>query len=310
MIRAAFLGTPAAAVPSLAALMEVAAVEFVVTQPDRPKGRGRVVEAAPPVKVAATEWGLRIEQPESNRDLDILFTGNTLDVAVVVGYGRILKPMVLASVKRGFVNVHFSLLPRWRGAAPVERAVLAGDDYSGVSLMVLDKGLDTGPVFAAVETEIAEYETAGELTGRLAALGADVLRNHLEDYVHEKLLPARQMQTGATFAPRLTTAEARLDWRLGPSAFGRAVRAFNPRPGGWTEGEGTRLKIFEVGPASPVVAPGEIRIVNGRPILGLGGGSVELVEVQPAGKPRQSGKDWANGRRGAGLRLERAEQSG
>lgn len=309
MIRAAFLGTPAAAVPSLAALMQVAAVDFVVTQPDRPKGRGQTLEP-PPVKVAAAEWGLHVEQPESNSDLEILFTGNTLDVAVVVAYGRILSRTSLESVKRGFVNVHFSLLPRWRGAAPVERAVLNGDDYSGVSLMVLDEGLDTGPVFAAVETEIAEYETAGELTGRLAALGADVLRDHLEDYIHEKLLPARQMQTGATLAPKLKTEEARLDWQLGPSAFGRAVRAFNPRPGGWAEGEGTRLKIFEVGPASPVVPPGEIRVINGRPILGLGAGSVELVEVQPAGKPRQSGKDWANGRRGVGLRLEPPAQVG
>ena len=306
MIRAGFLGTPAAGVPTLAALMEVALVEFVVTQPDRPRGRGQSRDASP-VKIAAGEWGLRVHQPDSNDELLELFQGAGLDVAVVVAYGRILQPELLSSVKRGFVNVHFSLLPRWRGAAPVERAILAGDRFSGISLMVLDEGMDTGPVIAAAETEIAEYETAGELTGRLAALGADVLRDHLEDYIHEKLLPARQMQTGATTAPRLTTAEARLECSMGPREFARAVRAFNPRPGGWMRGQGTRLKIFEVGPASAVVPVGEIRVIDGRPILGVDEGAVELIEMQEAGKARLTGKAWANGRKGHGLRLDTAE---
>ena len=303
MIRAAFLGTPSAAVPSLAALLELAAVEFVVTQPDRPKGRGRRIEA-PPAKLAAEEWGLRVFQPTTHTELLALFDEAALDIAVVVAYGRILKPAVLESVAQGFVNVHFSLLPRWRGAAPVERAILAGDAYTGVSLMVLDEGMDTGPVFAAAETEINEYETAGELTGRLASMGADVLRDHLQDYINDKLRPARQMRTGATTAPRLTSAEAQLDVNAGRAAFSRAVRAFNPRPGGWLAAEGQRLKVFEVGPATPEVGVGEIRIVEGRPILGLAGGAVELVEIQPAGKPRLSGRAWANGRRGVGLQLD------
>ena len=303
MIRAAFLGTPAAAVPALAALMEVASVEFVVTQPDRPKGRGRRMEA-PAAKLAATEWGLPVYQPTTHTELLALCDEAALDVAVVVAYGRILKPAVLESMEHGFVNVHFSLLPRWRGAAPVERAILAGDDYTGVSLMVLDEGLDTGPVFAVAEIEINEYETAGELTGRLASLGADLLRDHLADYVNDRLQPARQMRTGATMAPRLTTAEAALDVGLGPTAFSRAVRAFNPRPGGWVAAEGQRIKIFEVGPATPNVNQGEIRVMDGRPMLGLAGGTVELVELQPAGKPRLTGKAWANGRRGVGLTLE------
>ena len=303
MIRAALLGTPAAAVPSLAALMEVASVEFVVTQPDRPKGRGRKVES-PPVMDAATEWGLPVYQPNTHAELLGLFEEAGLDVAVVVAYGRILKPATLESVEHGFVNVHFSLLPRWRGAAPVERAILAGDQYSGVSLMVLDEGLDTGPVFAAAEIEIAEYETAGELTGRLASLGADVLRDHLEDYVNDRLQPARQMATGATTAPRLSSAEAQLDVAVGPHEFARSVRAFNPRPGGWVEAEGQRIKIFEVGPATPDVAAGEVKMISGRPILGLASGAVELVEVQPSGKPRLSGRAWANGRRGVGLTID------
>ncbi len=307
MIKAAFLGTPAAAVPSLAALMEVAAVEFVVTQPDRPKGRGRRVES-PPVKQAALEWGLPVRQPDSHSDLASLFVGASLDVAVVVAYGRILKPDVLTMTKNGFVNVHFSLLPRWRGAAPVERAILAGDDYTGVSLMVIDEGLDTGPVFAAEDTAITDHESAGELTGRLASLGADVLRDHLSDYLHERLKPARQMATGAKSAPRLTTAEAALDVTLSPSAFGRAVRAFNPRPGAWIQAEGQRLKILEVGPATPAVSTGHIEVFSGRPFLGLATGSIEIVELQPSGKSALSGKAWVNGRRGEGLVLDEAPQ--
>lgn len=285
--------------------METATVEFVVTQPDRPKGRGRHLEA-PPVKRAAAEWGLPVLQPRSPTDLLGLFHKNDLDVAVVVAYGRILKPAVLAATKHGFVNVHFSLLPRWRGAAPVERAILAGDDYTGISLMVLDEGMDTGPVFAAVETPINEYESAGQVTGRLASLGADMLRDHLDDYVHDRLRPARQMATGATAAPRLTTAEAHLDAALSPTAFARAVRAFNPRPGAWIQAEGHRLKIFEVGPATNEVKQGSIEIINGRAILGLQGGSIELVELQPPGKVALSGRAWANGRHGRGLVLDQA----
>lgn len=308
MIKAAFLGTPSSAVPSLAALMELASVEFVVTQPDRPKGRGRHLEA-PPVKRAGAEWGLPVHQPRDQTDLLSLFTRYELDVAVVVAYGRLLKPAVLDSTAHGFVNVHFSLLPRWRGAAPVERAILAGDEYTGVSLMVLDEGMDTGPVFAAVETPINEYESAGQVTGRLASLGADMLRDHLDAYVHGRLRPARQMKTGATSAPRLTTAQAHLDIALSPTQFARMVRAFNPRPGAWVHAEGHRIKIFEVGPATNTLEPGSIEIINGRAILGLEAGSVELVELQPAGKPSLSGRQWANGRHGKGLFLDEAPDS-
>lgn len=305
MIRAAFLGTPSAAVPSLAALTETTSVEFVVTQPDRPKGRGRKLDASP-VKVAATDWGLPVRQPESHAELLALFDAEPLDVAVIVAYGRILRPGLLETTEAGFVNVHFSLLPRWRGAAPVERAILEGDDYTGVSLMVLDEGLDTGPVFAVEDTPINEYESAGQVTGRLAWIGADLLRGHLDAYVHGRLAPARQMATGAKNAPRLTTAEAQLDASLPPSAFARAVRAFNPRPGAWIQAEGGRIKVFEVGPATPRVEQGSIQIVNGRPVLGLLGGSLELVEMQPAGKPTLSGRAWANGRHGQGLTLDEA----
>jgi methionyl-tRNA formyltransferase len=304
MIRTAFLGSPASAIPTLAVLLELASVDFVVTQPDRPQGRGRSVDISP-VKRAASEWGLPVYQPRRDDELLSLFSGAELDVAVVVAYGRLLRPEVLATTDVGFVNVHFSLLPRWRGAAPVERAILAGDDYTGVSLMVLDEGLDTGPVFAVEETPINEYESAGEVKGRLAWIGADVLRGHLEDYVNGRLSPARQMRTGSTTAPRVTTAEARLDPTGSRTQFSRVVRAFNPKPGAWFVVEGARIKVFEVGPATPNVDIGRIEIINGRPILGLDGGSLELVEVQPAGKAPQSGRAWANGRRGKGAEIDR-----
>jgi methionyl-tRNA formyltransferase len=259
---------------------------------------------SPVVKEAALEWGLPVHQPRTSDELVAVFQAVPLDVAVVVAYGRMLPPEVLAMPENGFVNVHFSLLPRWRGAAPVERAILAGDDFTGVSLMVLDEGLDTGPVFAAEETPINEYESAGQVTGRLSWIGAEVLLGHLDAYVHGRLAPARQMATGATNARRLTTAEAHLDAGLPAPAFARAVRAFNPRPGAWVAAEGGRIKIFEVGPATPDVEQGVVEIINGRPVLGLRGGSVELVEVQPAGKPVVSGRAWANGRRGRGLVIE------
>jgi len=303
MLRAAFLGTPSSAVPSLAALMEIASVEFVVTQPDRPRGRGRRVDASP-VKEAALEWGLSVHQPGNQADLLSLFRHRNLDVAVVVAYGRILRPEILASTESGFVNVHFSLLPRWRGAAPVERAILAGDETTGVSLMVIDEGLDTGPVFAVADTPINEHESAGQVTGRLSWIGADVLRETLDSYRHGHLRPAAQMATGATSAPRLATAEAQLNVTLPATAFARAVRAFNPRPGAWVEAGGERLKILEVGPAAVGPAAGSIEIINGAPILGLTNGAVELVELQLSGKAPVSGRAWANGRRGEGLLLD------
>lgn len=308
-MRAVFLGTPVAAVPALAALMNVATVELVVTQPDRPRGRGRQV-AASPVKDAAIEWGLPVAQPHSGRELFDVLVGSELDVGVVVAYGRILRPDVLAMTRVGFVNVHFSLLPRWRGAAPVERAILAGDELTGVSLMVLNEDLDTGPLFAVKETEIAPYESAGVVIGRLASIGADLLQESLESYIHGDLRPAAQMETGATFAPRLGTAEARINPRSTAEQVHRVIRAFNPRPGAWIMAGGSRIKILEAGPASAGPDPGVIDVGRGRPILGVSDGAVELVRLQPAGKAPLSGRAWANGRRGVELRLDPFDHPG
>ena len=171
-MRAAFLGTPSAAVPPLAALLDVADVPVVVTRPDAPKGRsGR--PAPPPVKLAAAEWGIEVAQPASSKELLTVLRGHALDLGVVVAYGRILGSEALATTRAGFVNLHFSLLPRWRGAAPVERSILAGDAVTGISLMHLDEGMDTGPIISAVETPIEDDETARQ---KMKEIGLDESR--------------------------------------------------------------------------------------------------------------------------------------
>ncbi len=295
-MRAAFLGTPAAAIPSLASLLQTATVDVVVTRPDRPRGRGRRV-GEPPVKAAAREWGLDVAQPASTDELRAALAGRELDVAVVVAYGRILAPDVLEMTRVGFVNVHFSLLPRWRGAAPVEWAILAGDDVTGVSLMLIDEGVDTGPVIAAHETAITDDETGGSLTGRLADLGAVLLGEVLHDFVNGNRMPAPQIEAGATRAPLLSTEDAHLDIEGEAFAEARKVRAFHPRPGAWISVDGTRLKIFAANPGDLGVDAGTMEVVEGLPVVGLASGTLTLLRLQPAGRGAMGGAEWAHGRR-------------
>ncbi len=211
MTRVAFFGTPSAAVPSLAAISEVAEIALVVTQPDRPKGRSKQ-PVAPPVKVAANQWGMEVVQP--GRPGELIDAMLEVDVAVVVAYGQIIPDALLIAPRRGFVNLHFSLLPRWRGAAPVARAILAGDEHTGVSLMQLDSGLDTGPVFATWRTEINRSETTGTLTARLSGVGAALLASQLQNYVDGSIQLMDQVDEYATIAAKLKTQEARIDHRV------------------------------------------------------------------------------------------------
>lgn len=301
-MRAAFLGTPAAAVPSLTALAEIGEIEVVVTMPDAARGRSKRPQP-PPVKVAAREFGFAVAQPDDDATLLSALEGRDLDVAVVVAYGRILRPAVLATTRVGFVNVHFSLLPRWRGAAPVERAILAGDDVTGVSLMVLDEGLDTGPVISVAETEVRGEENAGELTARLAHLGADLLTGALPAFMSGKRDPAPQIDAGATYAPRLTTGEARLDPDDDVATTLRKVRAFNPRPGAWLEADGQRVKVWVASEGSVLVPNGRIVADGSVPVLGVDGGAVVLDVVQPAGKTPTDGASWWHGVRAPALEV-------
>ncbi len=304
-MRSVFLGTPASAVPSLAALLDVTDVELVITQPDRPRGRSGT-PVAPPVKRAAEQWGLRIQQPNDKDELWENLSKVPFEVGLVVAYGRILEPRVLQLPPFGYLNVHFSLLPRWRGAAPVERAILAGDEKTGVSLMLLDEGVDTGPVVAVVETPITDDETGGSLTGRLSYLGGMIVNDALPDYLAAQLEPAPQIDAGVTNAPLLDPNEARLDGSWGADAVDRAVRAFHPRPGAWVVIEGVRHKLLEVEHTDAFVEPGAFEEVDGEPAAGFVEGSLLLVTLQPAGRPVQSGSAWLNGRRGAGGKIDPA----
>jgi methionyl-tRNA formyltransferase len=297
-VRAVFYGTPAEAVPSLEVLASLAEVPLVVTRPDRPRGRSGKPRP-PPVKQAASLLGLEVSQPErAVHDLERMRALGP-DVAVVVAYGQILPRELLAVPGHGFVNVHFSLLPRWRGASPVVRTLLAGDEVTGVTLMLLDAGMDTGPVIAVEPTRVGEGESAGELTTRLAGLGAEMLRAHLGPYLAGERPPRPQPEEGATAAARVRVEEAFVDpLRHRAEAVLRAVRAFDPKPGAWTDLDGIRVKLWRARPvAGPGPQPGLAAAVGGSLLLGTADGAVELVEVQPAGRGRMRGMDWMRGRR-------------
>jgi methionyl-tRNA formyltransferase len=297
VIQAAFLGTPDAAVPILIALSEVADITVVVTRPDRPRGRSGD-PVPPPVKVEAVRRGWAVIQPVGAADITAVVGG--ADVAVVAAYGRLIPGAALAVPPAGFVNVHFSLLPRWRGASPVVRAILAGDGETGVTLMRLDEGLDTGPTLDRSRTLIDPGETTGELTRRLADIGAGLLRSRLEAIVAGSLRPVPQDSAGATAAAKVTVEEAHVDPRRHRAqAVLRAVRAFNPKPGAWGTVEGERLKVWgaraHFGTAVP---PGTAVVRSGMILLGVADGVVELIEVQPPGRAVMAAAAWMNGRRG------------
>ena len=303
-MHAAFLGTPAAAVSSLAALSDVIDVSVVITQPDAPQGRSQRV-TPPPVKVAAVEWGFAVAQPSTAKELADVLSDVAPTVGLVVAYGRLLDPSVLAIPYRGFVNVHFSLLPRWRGPAPVERAILAGDESTGVSLMLIDEGMDTGPVLARVETPIGLSETGGSLTARLAHLGAEMVDEVLPAFLRGEVRGAPQIASAATHAARLVKSEAQVHPAMTIDVFTRSVRAYNPRPGAWMMVEGERIKVHESAVVSTGVESGQIAAdAEGRAVLGCVDGSIELVTVQPPGKRAMTGSDWLRGLHESSLSVE------
>lgn len=306
-MRIAFFGTPDAAVPSLRAFLAEPGAEVVavVTNPDRPSGRGHRL-TPPPVKVAALDAGLDVWQPQKPREVLDDLGALAVDACAVVAYGSLLPQDVLNAGGRGFVNLHFSLLPAWRGAAPVQHSVLHGDARTGVTCFVLEAGMDTGPVLRSAETGIGPEETAGELVTRLAVLGAPVLVGAVRGLVDGSLQAQPQDHDRATYAPKITPADAHLDWAAAVAVH-RTVRAFNPVPGAWTTLRGERLKVHAValsGSDQPSGAPGEIVTeAPAGPVVACGEGAVVLTQVQPAGKPRMAGTDFANGYRPIGERL-------
>jgi methionyl-tRNA formyltransferase len=284
--RIAFAGTPEFAVPALHALAAAGArVPLVLTQPDRPAGRGRRVTASA-VKVAAQGLGLPVAQPHTLRGAGVLDAlGAAPDLLVVVAYGLLLPPAMLAWPRLGCVNLHASLLPRWRGAAPIQNAILSGDAVTGISLMQMDLGLDTGPVLATSSVAIGPRETGGELHDRLADLGARVLADALPALLAGRLRAAPQANELATLAPKIAKGDAPLDWRRPATELERRVRAFNP----WPVAEallddGRRLRIWDAvaGAAPAGVRPGAI--VAARPDgidVATAAGALRLLRIQP-----------------------------
>ena len=277
----------------------------MVTQPDRPAGRGMEL-TAPPVKGCAAEAGLDVVQPERVRDpaFAAWLAERSPDVCIVVAYGKILPGELLGIPRLGFVNVHFSVLPEYRGAAPVQRAILDGRSETGVSIMVLTEGMDEGPVLAARTEKIREEDTAGSLGARLAEAGAGLLVKILPRYDSGDILPAEQDHARATYAPRITSEDARVDWKLPARRIRDLVRGLNPAPGAWTTFRGRRLKLHRVelvedSGTSLDLAPGHISVslVGGDLVAGTGDVPLRIVEAQLAGKTRMTGADLARGLR-------------
>lgn len=298
MSRVVFLGTPEAAVPTLIALAKEAEIGLVVTQPDRPRGRSGA-PAPPPVKETAVEAGWKVAQPDSAAHLlKVIDQTGPFDVGVVVAYGRILRPEVLALPRCGYLNVHFSLLPRWRGAAPVARALMAGDTMTGVTIIRLDEGMDSGPVLTAQAVDIHPGETAGELTTRLARLGASLLtRAAIGPYLAGDLEPVPQVDEGVTYAEKISPEDRILDVGSTADEFVNRVRALAPSPAATLEIDGARHKILAARAVDTAPPPRTWQEVDGAPVVAIGSEGVELVRLQPPGRNPQSGRDWVRGRR-------------
>jgi methionyl-tRNA formyltransferase len=302
-----FFGTPEFAVPSLGALVgEGFDVRAVVTQPDRPQGRSRSTAVPPPVKVAAEAEGLEVLQPERPTDPDFMHRLRALspDVGVVVAYGHILKPDLLAIPRRGMVNVHPSLLPEWRGAAPVEWAIMTGDETTGVTIMQLDEGMDSGPILHQLPHHLEPGITGGELSAHLAEMGAQALIEALALWEQDGLRLVPQDHTRATHAPKLTREIARVNWSKPAIAIARQTWALDPKPGAWATLGTVEVKLFGGHVVEREGAPGEVLTADGRLLIACGEHALEVDEVQPAGKDRMRAADWIRGRGvGAGQRF-------
>jgi methionyl-tRNA formyltransferase len=323
---AAFFGTPDFAVPCLDALTQIADVQLVLCQPDRPKGRGMEL-LPPPVKVRALELGLPVAQPTKMRDGTVaqMLLGHRLDIAVVVAYGRILPTDILSAPRLGCVNVHASILPKYRGAAPIQWAVANGDAETGVTLMQMDEGMDTGAMLAVRRTPIGTQETAGELAPRLSALGAELVLHELPKYLHGDLPPTAQDHTQATAARLLNKADAELDFSRSAHALAAHIRGMSPWPGTEVYLAGKRVKVLGASPLDHAlggavdaseVDPGQVVYADKTGVVIACGDSrartlLRLDRVQLEGKKPIFAGDWVAGRAvKVGDRLTRASQDG
>jgi len=290
-MRIVFMGTPAFAVPTLMALVEAGhEIAAAYTQPPRPAGRGKQ-ERKSPVHRAAEKLGVPVYHPETLRDLaaEADFLAHGAELGVVVAYGLILPKQVLDGPERGCLNVHASLLPRWRGAAPIQRAILAGDHVTGVTIMRMEEGLDTGPMLAAARVPI-EDKTAGELHDELAEIGARLL---VETVAELDRLEAKPQPPGATYAEKIDKSEARLDWDKPAERLEREVRAYAPFPGSWFESDGERVKVFRARTIGVNGAPGTV--LDDRLTIACGDAALRPVMLQRAGRPAMAAEDFLRG---------------
>jgi methionyl-tRNA formyltransferase len=328
-VRVVYLGTPAAAVPPLEALLASGhQVVAVVTRPDRPRDHQRGTPTPSPVKQAAVAAGLPVLEPRSGRDPDLpaQLAAFGADIGCACAFGYLLPDEVLAAFPGGIVNLHFSLLPAYRGAAPVQRALLDGVAVTGVTTFVIDAGMDTGPLLLAAEVQVRPDEDAGALTARLAEVAGRLAVETLDALEAGKVEPRPQPQEGASLAPKVRPEEARLDFTRPAGELANAVRAFTPTPGAWTTHRGRRLKVTSARPDPPggphaprpsggppwgppgppgrtppddrELAPGRLAVgPGGRLLVGAADGPLELVEVRPEGRRAMSGAEFARGAR-------------
>jgi methionyl-tRNA formyltransferase len=302
MSRIAFLGSPEAAVPTLSALAGAHDIAVVITRPDKPRGRGRDPKPTP-VKTEAELLGLSVALPDSGDEVGAaLRAASPLDLAVVVAYGRILRTDALAVPERGMLNLHFSLLPRWRGAAPVSRALMAGDSMTGVTVFRIDEGLDTGPVLTAQAIDIEPEETAGALTSRLARLGARLMAEVVPRYLAGEIEPVPQSDEGMTYAPKIEPGERMIQVAGRRTDEVNRVRALSPAPGATLMIDGESHQVHQARASAHDPAPGAWVEVSGRPVVGLADGGMELATILPPGKKVMDGAAWLRGiRRGSGV---------
>jgi methionyl-tRNA formyltransferase len=300
-MRAVFFGTPQVAVPALRALAQVAELAAVVCQPDRPSGRGLKV-TAPPVKEAALALGLSVHQPTKVRtgELAAWLREQNADVALVMAYGRILPNDVLSAPRRGAMNLHASLLPKYRGAAPINWCIVHGETQTGISLMQMDEGLDTGPVYSRHTLALTDTETAGTLADRIATLGGQVVLSDLARAVEGSLTAEPQDDSLASHAPLIERQHLALDWSQSATELGRLVRGMSPRPGAFTLVGGRVLRVLDARPASgpmpPGALPGTVSVLGKRALVATGSGSLELLSAQVEGKKALAAVDLINGR--------------
>ncbi|MBI2842404.1 MAG: methionyl-tRNA formyltransferase [Armatimonadetes bacterium] len=303
-MRILFMGTSSFAVPVLEVLVKAGhEISAVVTQPDRPSGRGRGVHISP-VKQAAVSLGLPVFQPEKIREtsaVDVVRSYAPLDAIVVAAFGQIVPQSILDIPKYGSINVHASLLPKYRGAAPVQHAIIAGETRTGVTTMLMDAGLDTGDILLQRETEVGPQETAGDLQERLASIGADLLIETLEQMERGELSPQPQDHSQATLAKSLKREDGSIDWRKPARDIVNLIRAFTPRPGAFMLLDGMEIKVFKaaVEPSGAEgAAPGTITAIDKDGVrVAAGEGAVRLIEVQPENRRRMNAEEFARGAR-------------